>query len=164
MSFSDKYDLEEIAYGTTGWNAIVWANFQLIDAGLDSRIGPLTAGEAIAQYEAVFVHTDGKVYRARADGTHQPCRGLAVEAAAADETLRVQREGEMTNVSWSWATKGAAVYLSPGVWGGLTQLEPGANIQTIGYALSATSIVIERGDVASGSVVTTTTTTTTTAP
>ena len=144
MSFSDKFDLEETSYGLSGWNAIIWANFQKVDAGLDSRLPALVAGEAIDQYEAVYLNpSTGKADLALADGTQQPCIGLAVEAADADEDVRIQREGAITNTGWSW-TVGGLVYLSNSTPGGLTQTPPSPNRQVIGYALTATCLVIER--------------------
>lgn len=144
MTFTPKFDLEEIAYGTTGWNTILTANLQKIDAGIDSRL-VATAGESIAQYDAAYLKiSDGKFYKAKADGTKQPCRGIALETAATNETFRVHREGAVTNSGWSWGTISGDVYLSDSVAGGLTQTMPTERIEVIGYALSATTLVIER--------------------
>ena len=38
MTTTDKFALEETSYSLSGWNAVIWANFQKIDAGLDSRL------------------------------------------------------------------------------------------------------------------------------
>jgi hypothetical protein len=144
MTFTDKFDLEETSYSQSGWNAVVWANFQKVDAGLDSRLPVLVAGEAVDQHEAVYLNpSTGKVELAQADGSQQPCIGLAVEAADTDEEIRIQREGAVTNAGWSW-TVGGVVYLSSSTPGGLTQTPTSPNRQIIGYALTATCLVIER--------------------
>lgn len=163
MSFTDRFDLEEISYGVTGWNAVVTTNFQKVDEGLKARLPLLEAGETLARGEAVYLASDGKAYRARADGIRQPCIGLAVESAAAGSQVRIARSGDLTSPAWSWAV-GAALYLSRTLLGGLQAEAPADNIQYIGYALDPTTVVIEREPVPSlpATVTTTSTTTTTT--
>ena len=68
---------------------------------------------------------------------------MAVAAADTDESIRIQREGAITNAAWSW-TVGGVVYLSSSTPGGLTQTPTSPNLQVIGYALTATTLVIER--------------------
>ena len=143
MTTTDKFALEETSYGLAGWNAIIWANFQKVDEGMDSRLPLVAAGEAVAQYDALYLESDGKVYQAQADGSQQPCIGLAVAAADTDEDVRIQREGAITNAGWSW-TIGGAVYLSASTPGGLTQTPTAPDRQYVGYALTATTLVIER--------------------
>lgn len=137
MAFSTKYELEETSYGMGGWNAIAWANMQLIDNHVHTRLAG-TAGEAVAQYEAGYLASDGKYYLAKADGSLQPAVGIFIEAAAADAAVRLQRVGPITNGSWSW-TVGGMVYLSATTPGALSQI---ASNQCIGIALSATSILL----------------------
>lgn len=141
---TDKYDLETIAYGTSGWNGILSANMQKMDDHVHSRI-LVTLGENISQYEALAPSKDGdgKFYKALANITRQPAWGLAVEAGAADAQVRIQRVGPITNTGWSW-TPGKYVYLSDVTPGALTQTPPAdaRAIQIIGFAISATQIIL----------------------
>jgi microcystin-dependent protein len=144
MAFTDKYDLEEIAYGTTGWNTILTTNLGKIDDAMQTYF-EATAGEAISQYDAVYLESDGKVYQALDDATPQwPCLGIAIEAAAADVTVRVQRVGVMTNAGWSW-TVGAKLYLDGSTPGALSESESTNTVQVVAIAVSATKILILGG-------------------
>ncbi|MDP2365216.1 MAG: hypothetical protein Q8M94_15800, partial [Ignavibacteria bacterium] len=49
---------------------------------------------------------------------------------------------EITNVGWAWANIGKPIYLDPITAGALTQTKPNGNIQIVGYALSATKMVV----------------------
>ena len=139
MSDTDKYDLEEVAVGTTGWNAILTSNMNKIDDNLHSRLlGEL--GEAISAYQAGYVHSSGKWYKAKADRVRMPCMGLAVEAGSALEEIRFQRVGPITKAAWSWVP-GKAVYLHPTTPGALIQTKP-AFAQFIGIAESASTILL----------------------
>jgi hypothetical protein len=64
--------------------------------------------------------------------------------------------GEIINAGWAWGTIGGAIYLDPLNAGALTQTPPDANIQIIGYALSATKmlVMIESVGVAGGASLT----------
>lgn len=159
MATTDKYDLEEVPVGTTGWNAILTSNMQKIDDYVHARI-MAQIGEAFSQYEAGYVEKNGKVKKARADRVRMPCIGLAVEAGILDATIRFQRVGLITNGSWTW-TPGKAVWLHPTTRGGLTQTKP-AFAQLVGIAKSATSILLELQIPWEWDFGTTTTTTTTT--
>jgi microcystin-dependent protein len=144
MAFTDKYDLEEIAYGTTGWNTILTTNLGKIDDAMQTYF-EATAGEAISQYDAVYLESDGKVYQALDDATPQwPCLGIAIEAAAADATIRIQRVGVMTNAGWSW-TVGAKIYLDGSTPGALSESESTNTVQVVAIAISATKILILGG-------------------
>jgi len=139
---TDKYDLHTADYSVQGWDTIMSTDMEQLDDVIQSRIDG-TGGEAIDQYEAVYYKSDGKYWLAQANGTLQPCRGLAVEGAAADASFRIQRIGVITNVAWSWATIGANVYLDTATPGAITDVKPTSdNRQIIGFVLSATSIFI----------------------
>lgn len=138
---TDKYDLHTIDYSVQGWDAILATDMEKLDDIIHTRIGA-TAGESISKYDAVYLDFYGKYNQALADGTQQPTRGLAIESAELNDSFRIQRVGPMTNVSWTWATKGAEVYLSDSVPGGLTDSKPASNAQLVGFVLSATSIFI----------------------
>ena len=138
---TDKYDLHTIDYSVQGWDAILTTDMEKLDDIIHSRI-LITVGESIAQYDAVYLESDGKYDKALADGTQQPALGLALESAALDDGIRIQRSGPITNIGWSWATVGAKVYLDASTPGALTDVEPGSNVQMMGVVLSATSIFI----------------------
>jgi hypothetical protein len=120
----------------------------------------ITLGEGVSEGDAICLHADGKGYRAMADGSNQPCIGVAVEDGNASDQIRVHRAGDIEISTYSFATLGGLVYLSHSVRGGLTQTPPGTNIQVIGYALTATILVCEI-QLPVGSILATTTTTTT---
>ena len=138
---TDKYDLHTIDYSVQGWDAILTTDMEKLDAVIHSRI-LITAGETLAQYDAVYLESDGKYDKAQADGTQQPALGFALESAVLDDEIRIQKLGPLTNVGWAWATVGAKVYLDASTPGALTDVEPGSNIQMMGIVLSATSIFI----------------------
>lgn len=137
---TDKYEFETIPVGTTGWNGVLTTNLEAVDDYLHTYL-EVTLGEAVSAYDALYCHTDGKFYKAQADGTQQPAVALATEAGAADATIRIQRIGPITNASWSW-TVGSAVYLSGATEGALTQTQPASKVQRIGVALSATKLLV----------------------
>jgi hypothetical protein len=105
------------------------------------------AGATIAQWEAVFLASDGEWELADANGSGTfPCRGLAAAAYTAGNAAIVVDSGVVRNDAWAW-TVGGDIYLSTTA-GGLTQTAPstsGDKIQKIGYALSADSIRVNIG-------------------
>jgi len=141
MGFTSIFELEDMAYSAADKAGIFTADMEKLDEFINSRAEG-TAGEAIAEYEAVYLESDGKFDLAMADGTQQPCLGLAIEAAVLDDTFRYQRTGPMINAGWAWGTIGAKVYLDAGTPGDLTDSIPASNAQIIGIVLSATSIYI----------------------
>lgn len=113
-----------------------------LDAVIPSR-ELVTLGETVTPYQAAhFAAADSKWYKAQANGTLQPAHGLFLEGGDADDEVRIQRMGMVTNAGWAWASLGTPVYLKDDVAGGLTQSAPAANKQIIGYAVSATSILV----------------------
>ena len=135
-----KYDLNTIDYSVQGWSEIMATDMEKLDDVIQSRIIS-TLGETVSAYDALFLNTDGKFYKALADGSSQPALGLAIETGDLDDEIRLHVMGEITNTSWTWATPGAKLYLSTTVSGAITDVEPGSNIQAVGYVLSATSIM-----------------------
>lgn len=168
---TEKYDLETIAYGTAGWNGILSANAQKVDNHLHSRI-LVTLGEDVSQYDALSPSKDGdgKFYKALANITRQPAWGLAAEAGVAAAQIRMQRIGPVTNAGWAW-TPGKYIYLSESTPGALTQTPPTDERarQIVGFAISATQIILnpqfplEQAGTTTTTTTSTTTTTTTTA-
>jgi len=142
MGFTSKYEFEDLAYSVGDKSGIVTSNVGKMDDHLHTY-GEGTAGEAISQYDAVYLESDGKYDQAQADGTQQPCAGLAIEGAALDAAFRFQRIGPLTNTGWSWGTVGAKIYLDPSTPGALTDTKPTQYAQMVGTVLSATSIFID---------------------
>lgn len=138
---TDKYDLHTIDYSVEGWDAILATDMEKIDAMIPTRI-IVTLGETVTPYQALYLKVaDSKWYKAQADGAKQPCFGLAVEGGVLNGQIRIHRMGEITNAGWAWTDIGKPIYLSPTTAGALTQTKPAANIQVIGYALTATKMV-----------------------
>ena len=139
---TEKYDLHTIDYSVQGWDAIMAADMEKIDDMIPTRIIG-TLGETVTAYQALYLKAaDSKWYKAQANGAKQPCQGLAVEGGDASDEIRIHRMGEIINAGWAWATVGGAIYLDPSTVGALTQTPPSANIQVIGYALSATKMLV----------------------
>ena len=158
MTVTDKYELEEVSYGTVGWNGILTSNMQRIDDNLHTFI-LITLGETVAISEALYLAEDGKWYKAKGDVQRQPSWGLAVDAGNINDQIRMQRVGPFADGSWTW-TVGRPIWLSPTTPGGLTQSEPVANAQFMGMAYS-TTIILLAPDIRPELLGTTTTTTTT---
>lgn len=162
---TEKYEFDEIAASTQGWNTLLGNIVGLIDEHLHSRL-MVTLGEAVAAYVPVHISSDGKAYQAQANRSACPAVGLTIEAGEADDEIRVQRVGPITDTNWTWSP-GKPVWLDPDSAGGLTQTwQPGPYRQTLGIAASATCLVLGGGidheALASTTTTTTTSTTTTT--
>lgn len=139
---TDKYEFEEIAAETTGWNTILGANIDKYEEYIPTRIMTV-AGTTVAASQPGYIASDGKAYLAQATREKMVCLGLFVDAGVLDDNVRLQRMGEVTNTAWTW-TIGLPVWLSGTVSGGLTQTKP-VNAVLIGIAKSATVIVLEIG-------------------
>ena len=139
---TSRYDLHTIDYSVQGWDSILATDMEKLDDIIPTR-SIVTLGETVAAYDALYLKAaDSKWYKAQADGTKQPSLGLACESGALDDEIRLHRVGEITNTSWAWATIGAPIYLDPTTAGALTQTRPASNIQLVGYALSATKMLV----------------------
>lgn len=140
MAMTELYELESLAYGTTGWTGIVHSNFQKIENNLFTA-GMLECGEDVSAYQAVYLKSDGKIWLAQADGTKQPAIGIMIEDGLATEEKRFQTYGTVTNSAWDWTGNiGQPVYLDPTTAGALTVTPSGANAQIMGYCSGVTSI------------------------
>lgn len=139
---TDKYDLHTIDYSVQGWDSILEADMEKLDEVIPSREIVLL-GETVTAYKAAcFKAADSKWYLAQANGTLQPCHGLILEGGDEDDEVRIHRMGKITNAGWAWANLGDPIYLDPDTAGALTQTPPASNKQVIGYALSATSMLV----------------------
>lgn len=103
----------------------------------------LTAGEAIAQYDACYVKADGKVYKAKADDPSTMKSMLIAQAAVNNAaTGNFMCYGYITNGAWAF-TPGATLYVSEVTAGLVTSTAPsnsGDQVQVVGVAITATQI------------------------
>jgi hypothetical protein len=101
-------------------------------AGL-TRTG--TAGENLVFGDPCYMKSDGKFWKADANGSGTyPCSALAAGTIAADASGTFLLIGQARQDSWNWAI-GGLVYLSTSA--GLTQAQPSATddvIQVLGVA------------------------------
>jgi hypothetical protein len=138
---TEKFDLPTTGYSVQGWDAIITAAIEAIDAAIPSR-ELVTLGETVTAYQAAcFSAEDSKWYKAKADGVLQPCHGLFLEGGDEDDEVRIHRMGVVINAGWEWASLGDPIYVDPDTAGALTQTPPAANKQIVGYAISATSML-----------------------
>lgn len=160
MGFTDKYELEDMDYSVADKSGIVSADMEKVDDHLHTRL-LATLGEAVSQYETLYVASNSKWSRAKADQTKMPSLGLAIESGILDDEIRVQRVGPITNPAWSWTVPNP-VFLSPTVLGGLTQTLPSSDRrQLMGIPETATKLILT-GTVEYSTCPQSTTTTTTT--
>ncbi len=103
----------------------------------------VTAGEALAFGDPVYIKSDGKYWKADADTAGKfPAVGIALNTAAANATVTVLLLGVARNDAWAW-TVGGIVYLSTA--SGLTQVQPSATdnaIQVLGIAEATTRLLV----------------------
>jgi len=99
-----------------------------------------TAGEVLAQLDVVYLKSDGKWWKAKADAeaTGAGLLGIAMQAASADGKLQILIRGTVRNDTWAW-TVGGSLYLSTDA-GALTQTAPSGStdiVRLAGVAYSA---------------------------
>jgi len=104
----------------------------------------LTAGEALAFGNMVYMKNDGKVWKAAASGvTTTPVIGMCLNTVSANGSAIILLSGRAYNTSWSLGTGGDEIYLTTSA-GGFSISAPsgvtGYVIQVLGVVLSATTI------------------------
>jgi hypothetical protein len=117
------------------WNLIASPNTDHKTSGL---VAPFTAGETVAIGEAVYLKSDGSVWKSDADTqATMPVFGLSMAATTAGGSGDILLSGIARDDSWSW-TAGSKVYASAAA-GALTQTEPvsGDQTQCVGIAQSS---------------------------
>ena len=102
----------------------------------------MQAGEAVEEYDLVYVHSDGKVKEADADaaGT-MPVIGIAVNDIANEADGTILLHGYVRVNSWNW-TPGQLLYAST-TTGGITATAPsgsGDQVQVVAVAVNADTI------------------------
>jgi len=103
----------------------------------------LTAGETLAFGDPLYVKSDGKLWKADANGSSTfPAIAIAIEAGSADNPVLAITHGVLRNDSWTW-TPGGTIWLSTAA--GLTQTQPSSTndvIQALGIAINADNIYV----------------------
>ena len=134
---------------TTGEPRELASNEAVIDPSPDTF--SVTSGEAFAIRDILYQKAaDGKWYKADASaiGT-MPGLVFALEAAsAADESKFVQADSVVTG--FTGLTQGTPYFVSTTVAGGYSTTVPSATnnvVQRIGYAISATEMLIDKGPI-----------------
>lgn len=98
-----------------------------------------TAGEDLVLGDAVYMKSDGKMWKSDADlATTMPVMALAAETIATDALGQFLLQGFMYKEAWDW-TIGGIIYASV-TPGALSQTAPGGSgdqVQVVGIAMSA---------------------------
>lgn len=111
-----------------------------------------TAGEGLAKGDAVYIKSDGKAWKAKADAAAtMPCVGFAAAAAEAEAAVSIIGPGQiMADVQGGGAlTVGGKCWVSAGTAGQVTQTAPvgSANVQQcVGYMKDADDLHVIIGE------------------
>jgi hypothetical protein len=111
------------------------------------NVKTLLAGESLVLGDLVYLKSDGKWWKAKADAadTSSGLIGIALESKSAGEAIRVALPGSVVyNSGWSW-TIGCILYISAVTGGLITETQPSATtniIRVVGFPISATSIFL----------------------
>ena len=142
MSFTDIYEFELFdEYGVSGWAAVITANMEKLDDFLHTYIVG-TAGEALSKGEAVYLKSDGKFWKAKADAdATMPSMGLVVNDADAAGEVVVQRVGPFSETGWSWSA-GDRLYVSEPTAGAMTATKPSSRAQPMGIAIDSDTVIL----------------------
>jgi hypothetical protein len=129
--------------GSTGAKGDTGTTLSLTEVPSDATgtgvIGNFTYGESLTPGDAVYYKSDGKVYKADANGSSTyPCIGLALETASSGTHQVLLKGIYREDARFAW-TVGGVIYLSTTA-GSLTQTQPSATddvIQVVGIATHA---------------------------
>ena len=103
----------------------------------------MTYGETITVGQALYLKTDGKMWKADANAaTSMPVAMIALEAGNADEAKNVLLFGYMRNDAWAW-TVGGIIYASltaGGIVQDVSSFTTGDQVQVLGIATHADRI------------------------
>ena len=123
-------------------------------SGLQAGVGMLmpytSVDNSIADGDAVYVNTSGKIARAQANASGtMPAIGITMGAIASGQQGNVMVQGLYSGVNMSGLQVGQSVFVSPVQAGKLIIHQPtlsGQIVQRMGYAHNASTIYIIRGD------------------
>lgn len=102
-------------------------------------VDDMTAGESLVLGDAVYMKSDGKAWKADADGTAtMPVMALAAETIAADAAGKFLLSGFLYLAAWDW-TIGGIIYASvtPGALSQTAPVGSGDQVQVVGVAITA---------------------------
>ena len=137
---SDIYGFDDLSYGVQGWNGILQTNFETVEEYLHTYLRyKVDSGEAVTEGMPLQLRQSHWI-EAKADGTLHPASAIAVEAGSSGEYVRGRRVGPMKYSGWSFDPSGE-VWLAP--TGGVTQTEPGSNVQVLGCAIAETAMIVQ---------------------
>jgi hypothetical protein len=109
-----------------------------------STLLPVTAGEALAVGDAVYMAADGKVYKARNTGTRNEANvlGLARDSAAADSSVVVVVRGKIAGLAG--LTAGSEYFLGlNGTYSLTPPVGGGIYLSMVGQAISTTQLDVQ---------------------
>lgn len=135
MAITKHMNLQELITGAVEWPAIINDFINKSEAG--SPTLKANAGAALTKGDPFYIHTDGKAYK----GTSSTfCHGIWQSASTG---IGVDGFGQIHGIislgTWTWTT-GSYLYVTAG--GGLTHSAPSTNARAVGFAISATEVVI----------------------
>jgi len=141
MAFSNKYELETIATGTTGTSGIFDSDMEIVEDYLHTLLRyKVASGEALAAYDPLTIINSEWKKASDPAGNSGEVRwpsAIAIEIGTSGEWVRGQRSGPITNAGWSWCGSGEAFL---GVSSNITQV---SNTYKIGNVISETTIVVQ---------------------
>lgn len=138
---TSKYDLLIIDYSHEGWDGDLGTDMEILDDNIHSKVLAIL-GETVSKGDALFQDVDAKWYKAQADGTKQPSRGLAFEAGVLNGQIRVQRRGPFQKAGWRFKVP-YKLYLDDGAAGVLSHHEPPSDSQYMGWAIGNDTIFLD---------------------
>ena len=112
------------------------------DTFTGEQITGFNAGATVAQWDCVFLATDGKWDPTDADATASAGAvmvGMAAAASTDTNPLTVITRGVVRNDGWAWATVGVPLYLDTTTPGAMTLTAPSGTddvVRIVGYVLS----------------------------
>jgi hypothetical protein len=127
------------------------ADYPVEPSSDDSYVGPHTndivAGETIAQWDLVYLKSDGKWWKTDADAVATAGNvlvAMATEGKNADEAMNVVLPGSVIrNDGWVDWTVASPLYIDTTTAGGMTQTQPSGTddvIRIVGFALTVDCI------------------------
>ncbi len=130
--------------GTFGWDilkrlSVIMNSTPSADQSGGPVISYVTCGETLVVGNAVYIKSDGKVWKADKDATStMPGVAVMLQAGGADQSRRALYLGIMRDDSWTW-TVGGIIYVQDS--GAMTQdvsgYTTGDQVQTMGIATHA---------------------------
>lgn len=134
--YTTDNNILKLPTGAVDWLAAYNAFVDTVERG---RSISALAGEAITQYQAVYIKAaDSKAYKAKNLDNYA---GIAIASYGAGSTGYYQTDGTITNAGWAF-TVGSYVYVDSVTPGLVTATMPVSNALPVGYALTATKILL----------------------